>query len=150
MSENEAFRNFLNNRDGSRIDELVIELNKKVAAQIDCTKCGACCNQLMINITEEEAVTTAAYLNQSLQSFKEQFVEQGWGDRMIMNTIPCHFLKNCSCTIYEKRFTECRAFPNLDQPNFNSRLFATLMHYGMCPIIYNVVEELKTATGFFK
>lgn len=150
FSENEAFRNYLNNRDGLRIDELVFQLNEQIAPQIDCTQCGACCNQLMVNITEAEAAATASFLNQSLESFKQQYVEQGWSDKMIMNAIPCHFLKDCSCTIYEKRFTECRAFPNLDQPNFKSRLFATLIHYGMCPIIYNVIEELKIATGFLK
>ncbi len=104
----------------------------------------------MVNITEEESVETAEYLGLSTSDFKEKYVESGGGKLMIMNTIPCHFLKDCSCTIYEKRFTECRAFPNLDQPNFNSRLFATLIHYGMCPIIYNVVEQLKIATRFFK
>jgi Fe-S-cluster containining protein len=102
----------------------------------------------MINITSKELAATAAYLQVTVEEFTDRYVEKG-NTIMIMNTIPCHFLSDCKCSIYEKRFTECRAFPNLDQPNFKSRLFATLVHYGMCPIIFNVVEKLKRETEFF-
>lgn len=67
---------------------------------------------------------------------------------MVLNTVPCHFLCEKKCTIYEDRFDECRNFPALDQPGISNRLFATLMHYGMCPIIFNVMEELKTTSSF--
>jgi hypothetical protein len=67
---------------------------------------------------------------------------------MIMNSIPCGFLSENKCTVYEKRFDECREFPHLHKDNFKGRLFGTLIHYAMCPIIFNVVEELKKATGF--
>jgi hypothetical protein len=50
--------------------------------------------------------------------------------------------------VYEHRFSECREFPRLDRKNFKDRLFGTLIHYAMCPIIFNVVEELKIKTGF--
>jgi len=36
----------------------------------------------------------------------------------------------------------------LHKDNFTDRLFGTLMYYAMCPIIFNVVEELKMQSGF--
>ena len=60
-----------------------------------------------------------------------------------MNKIPCHFLHENKCTVYEARPTECREFPGLHKPGFIKRSFATFMHYGRCPIIFNVIEALK-------
>jgi Fe-S-cluster containining protein len=148
-TENQAFRDFIKSKDSLNVDEIVIRLNTEIESKIDCTECGACCSNLMINITEEECSTVSKNLQLDKEEFKLKFVESGSHGMMIMNTIPCHFLCEKKCTIYENRFTDCRAFPNLDQPNFSSRLFATLVHYGMCPIIFNVVEQLKIETNFF-
>ena len=62
---------------------------------------------------------------------------------MLMNAIPCTFLKEEKCTVYAHRFAGCREFPAMHLPNFNKRLFTTFMHYSRCPIIYNVIEGLK-------
>lgn len=104
----------------------------------------------MVNITASDADRMSAHLKMTGPQFKSTYVEEGSSGMMIMNTIPCHFLADNKCTAYEARFTECREFPDLHRPNFKSRLFATLIHYAMCPIIYNVVEELKEETGFEK
>jgi hypothetical protein len=126
------------------------EIYPPINEQIDCTQCGACCKQLMVNITASDADRMSAHLKMTGPQFKSTYVEEGSSGMMIMNTIPCHFLADNKCTAYEARFTECREFPDLHRPNFKSRLFATLIHYAMCPIIYNVVEELKEETGFEK
>lgn len=127
---------------------MVFKLNSKIESEVDCTSCGACCNGLMINVTEQETLRVSESLNMSQATFKEKYIEESMGGQLIMNTIPCHFLNDKKCTIYSDRFAECRNFPNLHKPHFNSRLFATLIHYSICPIIYNVVEQLKIETGF--
>ncbi len=134
--------------DASKVDQLVQTINQKIEPNVDCTSCGACCRGLMINVTEEETKSTASYLSLSHEIFKEKFIESSEQGVMIMNTIPCHFLSENKCTIYENRFNECRDFPHLNKPNFRDRLFGTLIHYGICPIIYNVIEELKVITRF--
>ena len=146
--ENDAFREFLQHKNGEEIDVTVHRLNELITPQIDCTECGACCNQLMINVTEAEAVLVADHLQISAKEFKEKYAEESLQGKLVINTIPCHFLSDKKCTVYPERFNECREFPHLHRPNFKGRLFGTLVHYAMCPIIYNVVEELKTETGF--
>lgn len=146
--ENDAFRSFIKNRDGNQIDELVFKLNSTIEKKIDCTSCGACCNGLMINVTKNEAESAAQQLEMSNEDFKKKYIEESLSGNYIINTIPCHFLKEKKCTIYENRFNECREFPHLHKPKFKDRLFGTLIHYSICPIIYNVVEQLKIETKF--
>lgn len=128
---------------------MVFQINNEVEQKIDCTTCGACCKGLMINVTQKESDAVAAHLQMNNDDFEEKYIEKSMGGQMIINTIPCHFLSDSKCTIYKNRFNECREFPHLHKPNFTDRLFGTLIHYSICPIIFNVVEELKSATEFF-
>ena len=126
---------------------MVFELNETITPQIDCTSCGNCCKSLLINVTETEADALSLHLNQTRKDFDNQYLEKS-GNMMLMNAIPCTFLRNDSCTVYENRFAGCREFPAMHLPDFNKRLFTTFMHYNRCLIIYNIIEELKVMTGF--
>ena len=146
--ENDAFRFYLKGINSDELDKKVHQINDYVTPQIDCTECGACCRKLMINVTAQENIKVAAHLNISPQQFRDNYLEESLQGKLIINTIPCHFLANSKCTVYENRFTECRAFPHLHESNFKGRLFGTLIHYAMCPIIFNVIEQLKIELGF--
>jgi len=146
--ENYDFRIFLKSLNEIEVDKIVHRLNDEITPQIDCTACGNCCKTLMINVTESDLVRLANHLKMPVTETKSKFIEEGWGNEMIINTIPCHFLKETVCTIYPQRFTDCREFPHLHKPGFTSRSLGTLMHYGSCPIIFNVVDRLKIALGF--
>jgi uncharacterized protein len=148
--ENDAFRVFVKNKNSKEVDEIVHELNDRITPEIDCTRCGNCCKNLMINITPEEALVLADQLNMDLPAMKQKYIEESLQGQLIMNTIPCHFLSGTSCSIYTNRFTECREFPHLHKDNFKDRLFGLLIHYATCPIIFNVVEDLKLRLGFKK
>lgn len=102
----------------------------------------------MINITGEEADKLSGHLQLTRNNFDEQYVEKGSNGMMIMNKMPCHFLNNNKCTIYENRFSGCREFPAMHLPDFKERLFTTFMHYDRCPIIFNVIEQLKSQLNF--
>lgn len=102
----------------------------------------------MINVTPTEAEALAIKLNTPLAELKDKYLEESTQGNLLINTIPCHFLKETKCTIYENRFSDCREFPHLHKDKFTSRLFSTLMHYSICPIIFNVVEELKVELNF--
>ena len=142
-TENEDFVDFIKTLDGNYVDATVHQLNKAISSTIDCTLCGNCCKSLMILVDEEEADLLCNHLNQTREIFEEKYVEKGSSGLMIMNQIPCHFLSENKCTVYEQRFAGCNEFPAMHLPNFKDRLFTTFMHYNRCPIIYNVVEQLK-------
>lgn len=146
--ENENFRQFLINIQSDEIDLMVSQLNTTISPKIDCTACGNCCKSLMIVVEEDEANALSLYRNETRETFDHQFIEKGSNGMMLMNAIPCNFLSDNKCTVYEHRFAGCKEFPAMHLPNFKERLFTTFMHYDRCPIIFNVVEELKIATGF--
>jgi Fe-S-cluster containining protein len=149
-AENDRFIVFLKEKGHQEIDLLVQTLNQAVTARIDCTTCGNCCKSLMINVSEAEADRLSAHFRQDRPSFDAQYLEKGSNGMMLLNAIPCHFLVANKCTVYEHRFEGCREFPAMHLPHFKSRLFTTFMHYGRCPIIFNVVEQLKEALTFEK
>ena len=142
--ENWDFKNFLKQNFNADIDPIVHKLNTEVSSKIDCTSCGNCCKTLMINVTEAGCETMSTHLQTSIIAFKQKYIETSQeATTMVINSMPCSFLSNNKCTVYEQRFEECREFPHLHKPDFVQRTFGTLMHYGRCPIIYNVWEQLK-------
>ena len=147
--ENDYFLQYIRYRDGQQLDELAHRLNKEVGDAVDCTQCGHCCSHLMVNILPHEIENLANYLGKTVEETKEEHIEESLAGRCIIKSIPCHFLDDKKCSIYETRFKECREFPHLHKPGFKERLLGTLLHYGSCPIIYNVIEEAKHETGFY-
>lgn len=148
--ENDHFLRSLKPMDNAVLDALAHSVYETVNAGIDCTTCGNCCKSLVINVTQEEVGMLAYHLHLSKEVTKEQYIEESLAGNCFINTVPCHFLADNKCTIYEARFTECRDFPHLHKPGFKARFSGTLMHYGRCPIIYNVVEEMKVRLNFFE
>ena len=147
-TENLEFQDFLRNLEGETLDKTVFALSEEISPLISCTDCGNCCKSLMVNIDEQEATHLAAHLGQTRAEFDQKYIEKGESGRMVINAIPCHFLKDNACTVYAHRFAGCKEFPAFHIPDFNKRLFTTYMHYDRCPIIYNVMENLKSEVGF--
>ncbi|MCX6209832.1 MAG: YkgJ family cysteine cluster protein, partial [Bacteroidetes bacterium] len=134
QNENDQFAQTLLSLDSDKLDAVVSELNDIVTPQVDCTSCGNCCKSLMINVSDTEADNVAEHLNIPRKKFDDLYIETSLGGKMIINTIPCHFLNNNTCTVYEHRFAGCREFPALHLPQFKDRLFTIFMHYDRCPI----------------
>lgn len=146
--ENFAFRSFLKGCDPQETDEKVHHLNKDISAHIDCTTCGNCCRTFMISLDNEDIVRSSAYVDMQPDEFKRKYLEESSEGNYIFSRIPCHFLHENKCTIYEGRPEDCRSFPHLHKKGFTSRLLSAIDHYGICPIVYNVMEALKAETGF--
>jgi uncharacterized protein len=150
LEENDRFARQVKSNIPEQMDAVANRLNRSIEKQIDCTVCGNCCKSLMINVSESEADTLSAHLEVSRASFDETYLEKGNNGMMLMNAIPCTFLEANRCNVYEHRFEGCREFPAMHLPGFSKRLFTTLMHYGRCPIIFNIVEEMKDEMGFVR
>jgi hypothetical protein len=146
--ENQAFVEHLQQLNADEIDDAVYELELKIALQIDCTQCGNCCKTLMINVEPKEADIAAQHLQISRAKFDATYIEKSIGGKMLISKIPCHFLEDNKCSIYLSRFAGCKEFPALHLPQIQKRLFTIFMHYGRCPIIFNVMEALKKEVRF--
>lgn len=145
---NDQFAQFLLQMDPQEVDQKVQQLNSEIAPKIDCTACGNCCKTLLININEKEADALSEHLEQTREIFDKKYLEKGMNGALLISAVPCHFLQDNKCTVYDFRFEGCKEFPAMHLPHFNKRLFTTFMHYNRCPIIFNIVEQLKIETQF--
>lgn len=148
QQNNDRFIEYLKNLNSSELDTEVLELEKEITPQIDCKTCGNCCKSLMINVDEDEAKKASIFLNKTRDEFDDLYISKSESGKMVINAIPCHFLDENKCTIYENRFSSCKEFPSLHLPFVQRRLFTIFMHYQRCPIIFNVMEELKKSVRF--
>ncbi|HET6251184.1 MAG TPA: YkgJ family cysteine cluster protein [Tepidisphaeraceae bacterium] len=152
--ENWRFRDFIKRRcdlDPDEIDQRVFELTRRVWAGIDCTTCANCCKVVRPTISEEDIARLAQRLGIERQPFIDAYLEPAEskaGNPWLMRTLPCPFLKDNRCSVYEDRPGDCRDYPYLDKPDFVFRTIAMINRIPTCPIVYEVIDELKQSVGF--
>jgi hypothetical protein len=149
--ENYSFRIFLKGQDDEKVDRIVKRLNERISSLIDCTKCGNCCNLLSPSLSELEIEKLAKLEGYTSSEYKNRYIEMDNINKIqLFNTKPCRYLKNKICTIYLNRPSECMSYPHTNKSNFTSRMFAMIDNYGICPIVFNIMEELKLEMGFYR
>ncbi|MFN2111080.1 MAG: YkgJ family cysteine cluster protein [Anaerolineae bacterium] len=142
--ENWEFRSYLkaSSLSSKRLDAIVHELYAQVAAAIDCRTCANCCRAITPTPTAEEIETLAAVLQMTAEQFRTQYLYQN-NDKAGRLLRPCPLLKGNECSVYPHRPRECAAYPYLQRNDFRTRLFGVLDNYAICPIVFNVYEQLK-------
>jgi Fe-S-cluster containining protein len=153
--ENSRFRQFLKTRnlEPDEIDQRVFETTRRVWAGIECTTCANCCREMKPTFSEEEVDRVARRLGMKRQQFIETYLEHSEADSenpWQTRTTPCPFLKNNLCSVYEDRPAECSGYPYLYQPDFVFRTMGMIERTFTCPIVYEVMEELKKSLGFLR
>lgn len=148
-NENYRFRIYLKGVNGQKLDRNVHSLYEDISGRIDCTKCGNCCSTLKPSVSKKEIALLAKIENESVKSFTDKFTEKiEFESERYLKDNPCRYLSDCKCTIYESRPKECRSYPHLHKPGFVFRLLNVINNYSICPIVYNVYEELKMIYRF--
>ncbi len=140
---NFRFRSYLKSKDGDRLDRTVNELYQFYSAKIDCTKCGNCCTLLKPLIQDTDIKPLAQITNKSIQDFKKDYIETDEDGDIYFKDLPCPFLVEKKCSIYDSRPENCRSYPHLHKDDFLSRLFGVIDNYSICPIVFNIYEDLK-------
>ncbi len=145
--ENWAFRAYLKQLDmGSKeLDALVHQITADVSSQIDCTKCANCCKQIRPILDNDDISKFAAGLEMPVPEFTEKYLRLREDDaaKQVFKQLPCPFLKDDLCSNYEGRPKNCRSYPHLHKEGFRSRLMGVIGNYAICPIVFNVYEQLK-------
>jgi hypothetical protein len=149
--ENWDFRRFLKDSPmaGEAIDAIVHKLNEDISWQIDCTQCANCCKVLQIQLREADIERLAQRFKISREEFRSRWLKEAEEEGMAeTKSLPCPFLKDKRCSVYEDRPAMCRSFPNLHKPHFTSRTIQVVFNCFTCPIVFNVYEELKDYMGY--
>jgi Fe-S-cluster containining protein len=146
--ENLRFISYLKIQDSVHIDKLVHELNSFYISRIDCTQCGNCCTHLRPILAESDIDILIRNLQLSREKFKKAYVMTDEEGDMLFKKLPCAFLSDRKCGLYNSRPEDCRSYPHLYKNDFTSRLYGIFENYAICPIVFNVVEDLKNRLGF--
>jgi len=118
------------------------ELSEQVWAEIDCRDCGNCCAGMQLQLTGHDCAQVAKAVDMTTDEFNKQYTEKHGDGYWYLRDQPCAFQKNLICTIYEDRPSRCSGFPYLDMPILED-MAGTLDKVYYCPIVFNVVEEMK-------
>lgn len=154
--ENLRFRQFLKTRcnlEPDEIDRRVFDATRRVWAGIDCRTCANCCREVKPSFSEHEITRVARRLGMERQQFIKTYLERSEADSenpWQTRSTPCPFLKDNLCSIYEDRPAECSGYPYLQQPDFVLRTLGMIERTFTCPIVYEVMEELKKSLGFLR
>jgi Fe-S-cluster containining protein len=143
---NWAFRCFLKSTrlTLSIIDSKVQELYQEVSRQIDCTQCGNCCRFVQPILQLADVKRLAKHQGMSVDEFRSRYLQaDGEGEGDVFRFLPCPFLTENRCTVYDRRPTDCRSFPHLHKREFVFRLNQAFANCSVCPIVFNVYEGLK-------
>lgn len=151
--ENWRFRRFLKDSDleSEEIDRHVFAITRRVWAGIDCTECANCCREVHPTFSDDEVECLARRLKMDRRELIEKYLkatEPGDENPWETRTLPCPFLEGNRCSVYDDRPADCRGYPYLDKPEFESRTMAMMQRASTCPIVYEVLEELKPVLGF--
>lgn len=102
---------------------------KKMSPLLDQEDIKKCCESLQVSVPH----------------FKKKYLKFGKEEgNFVFKEKPCPFLKNNLCSIYSHRPKDCRSFPHLHKKEFVFRLWGVVENCSICPIVFNVYEQLKS------
>jgi uncharacterized protein len=139
------------NMSDRKLDRLVAVTADELFAATDCTACARCCTTLRPVFSEKFQELVAKRLGITTEQFRERYLElckDEDGTQWQIRQAPCPFLIDNKCSIYEDRPDNCRDYPYLYKNEFRTRLWAMVERTVTCPIVFNLLEELKAKLRF--
>jgi uncharacterized protein len=148
--ENWKFRAFLKKvKLSSRIiDRIVYSLAENISPEIDCKTCANCCTKISPIFKNKDIDRLSSFLHIKPVDFIQKYLLRDEDDDLVFKSMPCPFLKDKLCSIYDARPDNCKGYPHLYENHFVARLINVLNNYPLCPIVFNVFEELKKNDNF--
>jgi uncharacterized protein len=131
-----------------RLNAVVEQATQEVWARIDCRACANCCKTRHPLFSRAEIARIAAYLGITAEELRARYLEvDREAAKYTTRELPCPFLRDNLCSIYDVRPAVCAGYPHLHR-NFRNRLWQTIDNAETCPIVFNVLERLKRRLGF--
>ncbi len=151
--ENIEFRTYLKcNADEKELDEQFLRLHNELFKNYDCSRCRNCCKMFHGSIPEEDIQKDADYLGITREAFIETYLspkKEEWEDKYNTKHMPCDFLcEDGECKLGECRPDSCKKYPYTNQPERLSSLYSVLDAVEVCPVAFEIYEQLKEEYDF--
>lgn len=149
--ENFKFRTYLKcHADDDELDRQFLRLHKEMFMNYDCGKCRNCCKMYKASIPAEDIERDAKFLEVTPEQFVSIYLDKDeYGIEYRTKHKPCDFLqKNGDCKLGNCKPDSCKKYPYTDQPERLSSLLSILDTIEICPVAFEIFEELKKEYGF--
>jgi len=148
--ENYAFRSYLKmHADPDTLDRQFARLHKELFGRYDCCKCRNCCTMYCGYFHESDIGAAAVTLGISEEELIKKYLQRNNGIGYVTNNAPCDFLNgDGSCILGDAKPQDCKDFPFTDKPDRIGSLYGIVENADYCPIVFEMLEELKKEYGF--
>jgi Fe-S-cluster containining protein len=128
------------------LDEIVHQLHDEKFRDADCLECGNCCRSISPIITDKDINRISRHLKVKPSVFKEKYLALDDEDDYVFRRQPCPFLgEDNYCQIYQHRPRACRDFPLTERIKFYQTLDVSMKNTFICPVVFEIFEELKNS-----
>ena len=149
--KNIKFRTYLKcHADEETLDKQFLELHNELFADYDCSQCCNCCKEYSGSFDdgEKEVAAAANYMKLSVSEFKAKYIKEINGNYQA-NECPCTFLsEEMECILGDAKPDTCKKFPYTNQPERLWSLLNVLEFASVCPIVFEILEQLKKIYRF--
>lgn len=130
-----------------KMDSVVLNFHRKATDKTDCLQCANCCRTLGPLITNKDIDQIAKALRIKPADVIDKYLKIDEDHDFVFKEMPCPFLRSDNyCSIYNHRPKACREYPHTDRPKFYQIFNLTIKNTYICPVAYEVIEELKSST----
>lgn len=137
--EQEEIEELLKIIDERAFQNVVLEVSKR----IDCTTCARCCKTLVPGFSDEDIDRIAKHLSLSRKEFIQYYLRKRDKKEYEMRQVPCLFLKDNKCSLYDVRPTVCKSYPKLST---KSNSYEVVSNTRICPIVFNVICNVTNSS----
>jgi uncharacterized protein len=135
----------LKKRKPGDLDTIVHELHAVAFSDFSCLDCANCCKTIGPRLIPSDIERLAKQLKMKVADFYSQYIMADEDDDLVFAEHPCPFLQPDNyCMVYENRPRACREYPHTDRKRFNQILGLTHKNCETCPVVFDIMEELKT------
>lgn len=140
-----TFLNKLDHTVPAHLHLIVEEKDQEVWKEIDCTECARCCHTMTPTYTQEDIVRLSSHLEMSQDEFIKLYLEEeeDHPEVLMHRHLPCAFLKDNRCTVYEARPDNCRSFPYHDKQPFDEYYPTYVQNIEYCPATYLLISKIE-------
>jgi Fe-S-cluster containining protein len=131
----------------ARVDALATRLGREAEAQMNCRSCAACCRDNWIPLSDDEVLRLARCRGLEIEAFRSRYLAREGDSAWVIDARPCPFLDHGTCSVYDHRPEACRGYPYIEG-NVRSRMPDIIERAGVCPITFEMLEQLKQKLGF--
>ena len=144
--ENKKYFVKLKNKPPKNLDYVMQDLHDAEFKKTDCLKCANCCKTTSPIFKDVDIDRISKHLRIRPAELVKQHLHLDSDGDYVLNSSPCTFLGSDNyCSIYDHRPKACREYPHTDRKNMAGILPLTLENTQVCPAVFEIVEQLKSA-----